>query len=643
MTNIIYNNQIILAPLTHIAHNPFQRRTEYGDLDELAQRIAAAYDSFPDTLGLMQVPRGRIITKDGRPLTLDELAQIADVLTSADEAEWDEAGLMVQLLFGHRRYEAFCHLTDEEVGGYERGVMPIQTTEATYQDMLLAVWEENAQRKNLSAIEEAELMRDAQEYLTAQGQKVTQQDVAGFFGLQRPTVANRLQLLDLPEDIQALNRQGLLSERQCQALRGVVKLAEAIKAAGSDAVGSYWQTPPEKYLSNLLEAVRTPDSKVPTSDDIRRYAHDFERSVGLSLDPVTAKFDFSNCPHPNIRQPVCTGCPARLDRCFAKTCLNEKKRLHGEELAKAEAQKLGIGYSNEEQFLVYPAVILELWRNRTPETEKLFFVSWQPHNYYARLYPEPRIGYAAMYNTPGDEVNGLALGYTGPIPQSPESTELHTAREKSKNIFKRVCTRRDATLKNLSTGLQEALTQYGRRFEPRMARQMLAVIAGCFTWEDSKTDEDVYQLLSHHFFVNSPFVRRMNVGNLSMAYEAAVGMVRGIDCDPLFFLHKNSKTDETETRLASLLYNWSLNFDDFSRPGCMEKESYQNITKEAQELTALLAGDEFARERINPELQEMLVECNQHLAQIAAAGGLPADPEDDEDLDEEELGDDDLE
>jgi hypothetical protein len=55
---------LIYVPLNHIDDNPYQRRAEYGDIEELAERIHAAKASYPDTLGLMQVPRGRVVVVD---------------------------------------------------------------------------------------------------------------------------------------------------------------------------------------------------------------------------------------------------------------------------------------------------------------------------------------------------------------------------------------------------------------------------------------------------------------------------------------------------------------------------------------------------------------------------------------------------
>ena len=56
---------LIFVPLTQIDDNPYQARQEYGDTADLASRIAAAPDSYPETIGLMQIPRGTIIGPSG--------------------------------------------------------------------------------------------------------------------------------------------------------------------------------------------------------------------------------------------------------------------------------------------------------------------------------------------------------------------------------------------------------------------------------------------------------------------------------------------------------------------------------------------------------------------------------------------------
>lgn len=62
----------IYVPISQIDDNPYQARQEYGDVPELAGRIAAALDSYPDSYGLMQIPRGRLVVADVGTIVTNE-------------------------------------------------------------------------------------------------------------------------------------------------------------------------------------------------------------------------------------------------------------------------------------------------------------------------------------------------------------------------------------------------------------------------------------------------------------------------------------------------------------------------------------------------------------------------------------------
>lgn len=343
-------NRILLIPISQIVANPFQKRVEYGDIGELADRIAAAYASFEGTMGLMQVPRGRVVNGGSEPVPFQKVAPVSE-----DSADWVERGLRVQLMYGHRRYEAFKLLVERGDERYSQAVMPVQITDATNRDMVLSVWEENERRQNLSAIEQAHLMAAAKEEL---GEKASQRDVAEFFGLARPTVANRMSLLELPEEVQNLNRTGKLSERQLLAMKPLYELSPVVEISNrhwADGPGGWAACKPETYIRHIVEH---PDKY--TSDDIREFANKVEKSVGEDLPKSLADFSFApagmlQASDPDydlaalgIEQAICKGCPFRRNsRCLKPSCLEAKVALFGRRLANEVAGELGLTYSNE--------------------------------------------------------------------------------------------------------------------------------------------------------------------------------------------------------------------------------------------------------------------------------------------------------
>lgn len=207
---------LIYVPLSQIDDNPFQARQEYGDVAELASRIAAARDNYPDTFGLMQIPRGRLVVRNslyphGEPIK--ESFRVPE-----NPEHWDKA-LKAQLAFGHRRLRAFRHLYETGAPGYEDGRFPIHVDALTDEQMLDAVWSENRERKDISAVEEAELLRRKLE------RAKSQREVAEAWGLDRSTVTNLLRLLDLPDDVKEANRDGRLTGRMIDAVARIYRVA----------------------------------------------------------------------------------------------------------------------------------------------------------------------------------------------------------------------------------------------------------------------------------------------------------------------------------------------------------------------------------------------------------------------------------
>lgn len=207
-------------PLEAIRDNPYQTRTQYGHIEELAESIYNTKLARPETSGLVQVPPARLWDVDGRqpldPAKMDDLGDLLALLNG---------GLVVvQLAAGHRRFRAFQHLAGKiEHDGYEYHTFPVELGVYTDEHMADLVWTENHDRDDLSPIEEAEaLQRDMQAFGWSQSE-------IGFRrGLSRPAVANKLRLLNLPDEAQAAIRAGQLTERHGRVLLKARALSEKI-------------------------------------------------------------------------------------------------------------------------------------------------------------------------------------------------------------------------------------------------------------------------------------------------------------------------------------------------------------------------------------------------------------------------------
>jgi hypothetical protein len=213
-------------------------------------------------------------------------------------------------------------------------------------------------------VEQAELLKEKlQQVQTAGG---SQKTVAEQWQLDRSTVANKLRLLELPEEVQQANRTGKLSERQCLALLPVARLGEMIQDANGlewGRVGNNpWGPPPSPadFIAHLIQ-----HGEQITSDQIREYRKKVNNRLGAVVPDLVAK---TGVEIEGVVQPLCKGCPARLDQyCLNRNCLTIKQAAVGAGIARQAAEELGLPYSDD-------------WAHFKP------FAQWRPAEELKALY-----------------------------------------------------------------------------------------------------------------------------------------------------------------------------------------------------------------------------------------------------------------
>ena len=140
-------------------------------------------------------------------------------------------GVRYQLAFGHSRKAAYEFLHDASLQDPRWSSFPLNVVELSDRQMANAAAQENAQRKDLSAIEMAHAI---QRYVKDFG--VTQTEAGGVYGYASQSgVSNLLRLLQLPEEVQQKVHAGVLPERHAREMiqmarvnpTAVVKLAAA--------------------------------------------------------------------------------------------------------------------------------------------------------------------------------------------------------------------------------------------------------------------------------------------------------------------------------------------------------------------------------------------------------------------------------
>jgi len=164
--------------LSSIDANPWQPRQEFGaeELDGLAQSIKE--HGILQPLVVTEQPSGRY-----------------------------------QLIAGERRFRAA-----KQAGLTKVFVIVRQADE---QERLSLALIENIQRKDLNPIERAEAFKRLMEEF-----KLTQAQVAEKVGKTRPSIANALRLLDMPQKIQDAIRAGQLSEGHAKVIAGLPEASQ---------------------------------------------------------------------------------------------------------------------------------------------------------------------------------------------------------------------------------------------------------------------------------------------------------------------------------------------------------------------------------------------------------------------------------
>ncbi len=117
-------------------------------------------------------------------------------------------GPRFEIIAGERRYRAVTKLQYHSIPAFV-----LEVDDAQLAEMALV---ENIQREDLSAIEEAKAY-----HAMIKSHALTQDAIAKRVGKSQSSIANKIRLLNLPEDIQYAVTEKVISERHARALLGL--------------------------------------------------------------------------------------------------------------------------------------------------------------------------------------------------------------------------------------------------------------------------------------------------------------------------------------------------------------------------------------------------------------------------------------
>lgn len=223
------------------------------------------------------IPLGRIRPNPQQPRhSFDEegLAELAASIRSCGILQpltVRRAGDGYELVAGERRLRA------ARIAGLRE--VPCLVAQVGEEDSALLALMENLQRRDLDCWEEAQAIA---RLISRYG--LSQEEAARRLGRAQPTVANKLRLLRLPEDVRALLRENGLTERHARALLRLQDPEVQRRAAGDMVRRGMNVAQAEAYVEKLLQSDQvTPPRGRSTYiiKDVRLFLNSVDRGLHL--------------------------------------------------------------------------------------------------------------------------------------------------------------------------------------------------------------------------------------------------------------------------------------------------------------------------------------------------------------------------
>lgn len=223
------------------------------------------------------IPLGRIRPNPQQPrrsFDEEDLAELAASIRSCGILQpltVRRAGEGYELVAGERRLRA------ARIAGLRE--VPCLVAQVGEEDSALLALMENLQRRDLDCWEEAQAIA---RLISRYG--LSQEEAARRLGRAQPTVANKLRLLRLPEDVRALLRENSLTERHARALLRLQDPEVQRRAAGDMVRRGMNVAQAEAYVEKLLQSAQvTPPRGRSTYiiKDVRLFLNSVDRGLHL--------------------------------------------------------------------------------------------------------------------------------------------------------------------------------------------------------------------------------------------------------------------------------------------------------------------------------------------------------------------------
>lgn len=197
----------------------------------LVETVGEVYSDTPDSLLLRELHLEDVKPNPNQPRRTfdeDELSELADSIRHNGVLQPIVVRPLnggYQIIAGERRYQA------AQRAGLR--TIPAVVRDVTDQEMLQLALIENLQRSDLNPLEAAQGYRELMEQ-----HGLTQEELGAVLSKSRPAIANALRLLDLPEEVQQLVREGAITAGHARAIlsvpddEGRIALAKKVVSEG---------------------------------------------------------------------------------------------------------------------------------------------------------------------------------------------------------------------------------------------------------------------------------------------------------------------------------------------------------------------------------------------------------------------------
>jgi ParB family chromosome partitioning protein len=180
-----------------------------------------------------------------------------------------------QLVAGERRWLASKMA--------EKAKIPVVVREISNEQAMEITIIENLQREDLNPVEQARAFeRLSREF------GLTQEEMAARTGKDRPSIANFMRLLKLPEDIQELLQNGELSFGHAKVLCGLLAFPELLQKAAHETVAKSLSV---RQTEDLVATILNPEKAEaeqpavrPVDPNVRDAARMLEHALGVKVE-----------------------------------------------------------------------------------------------------------------------------------------------------------------------------------------------------------------------------------------------------------------------------------------------------------------------------------------------------------------------